>query len=371
MDCKGESMVKENDLENNITNLLRSMLAKGCVDAVLVPQKTPVGDSVVQSLVADENQLTNARPLAFVMPVNSGTIISDITKISPSEKRIGVVLKSCEIRALIELVKLKQASLNNVVIIGVDCPGTYAVNDFRAMIADKKSPLDEFIKNAGQGIDDEALREACKVCEYPIPENTDITIGIYGSDLKTPIIMAKSDTGKKILDSLGIDSQKESEQRKSQITELEKRRNDSWEKLILSTQQEVAGVENLLKFFDACINCHNCMDVCPVCYCRECFFDSCTFDYEAAKYLSWAKSKGIVKMPKDTLMFHITRMNHMATSCVGCGMCEQACPSAIALLKIYKTVGHNAQKLFDYVPGQSLDDELPLITFREDELEPR
>jgi formate dehydrogenase subunit beta len=76
-------------------------------------------------------------------------------------------------------------------------------------------------------------------------------------------------------------------------------------------------------------------------------------------------------MPKDTLIFHLTRMNHMATSCVGCGMCEQACPSKIELLKLYKTVGHNAQKVFDYVPGRSVDDELPLLTFREEELEPR
>ncbi|UCF08922.1 MAG: 4Fe-4S binding protein, partial [Thermoplasmata archaeon] len=73
----------------------------------------------------------------------------------------------------------------------------------------------------------------------------------------------------------------------------------------------------------------------------------------------------------DTLLFHLTRLNHMSTSCVGCGMCEQACPSEIALLRFYKTAGYKAQKLFEYVPGRSLDEPLPLLTFREDELEPR
>ena len=131
----------DNDLQKNITNLLGEMLAKGCVDAVLVPQKMPIGEGVVQSLVTDESKLENAEPLAFVMPVNSGTIISDMTNITPSDRRIAVVLKSCELRALIELVKLKQASLENLIIIGVDCPGTYSVNLFRDMIEEGRSPL--------------------------------------------------------------------------------------------------------------------------------------------------------------------------------------------------------------------------------------
>lgn len=365
-------MVKdEDDLTKNIKNILKEMLAKGCVDAILVPQKLPVGVGIVQSLVTDKDKLEDAQPFAFTMPVNSGTIISDITKIKPSDKRIAAVLKSCEIRALIELVKLKQASLDNIIIIGVDCPGTYSVKDFQDMMEEGKSPMDEFLKNLKEGKDDEAMRMACRVCEYPIPDNTDITLGIYGSDLDKPIIMANSDEGKDILEMLGVTSQDESKKREDEISKLKKRRLEGWNELLEKTQKEVSGVENLLKFFDSCINCHNCMDVCPVCYCRECFFDSSTFDYEPEKYLSWAGRKGTIKMPRDSLLFHLTRLNHMATSCVGCGMCEQACPSKIELLKFYKTVGHNAQKVFDYVPGRRLDEELPLLTFREDELEPR
>jgi len=32
-------------------------------------------------------------------------------------------------------------------------------------------------------------------------------------------------------------------------------------------------------------------------------------------------------------------------------------------------VGSQVQKLFDYTPGRSVEDELPLATFKEDELE--
>ena len=84
-----------------------------------------------------------------------------------------------------------------------------------------------------------------------------------------------------------------------------------------------------------------------------------------------SERKGMIKMPTDTLLFHITRFAHMVTSCVACGMCEQACPSGIPLLSIYKAVGLNAQGEFDYVPGRDLDEEMPLTTFKEEELQPR
>ena len=58
----------------------------------------------------------------------------------------------------------------------------------------------------------------------------------------------------------------------------------------------------------------------------------------------------------------------MATSCVGCGLCEQACSSNIPLLKIFKTVSYNVQQIFKYVPGRDLEEPLPLTTFKENEL---
>ena len=128
-------------------------------------------------------------------------------------------------------------------------------------------------------------------------------------------------------------------------------------------------MENLSAVFAPCIKCHNCKTVCPVCYCRECFFDSPTFELEADRYLGLAEKKGAVRMPTDTLLFHLTRMAHMGTSCVGCGACEEACPSGIPLLKIFQLIGDNVQKLFEYVPGRSLEDELPATAFREDELQ--
>ena len=90
---------------------------------------------------------------------------------------------------------------------------------------------------------------------------------------------------------------------------------------------------------------------------------------EAEKYLGVAGKKGAMRMPADTLLFHLTRMTHMAASCIGCGACEEACPNDIPLLKIFQLTGTNVQKLFEYIPGRSLEDELPPTAFKEDELQ--
>jgi formate dehydrogenase subunit beta len=107
---------------------------------------------------------------------------------------------------------------------------------------------------------------------------------------------------------------------------------------------------------------------CPICYCRECIFRTPTFEHDSQLFYQWAQRKGTVRLLPDTLLFHLTRLNHMATSCVGCGLCTDACPVDIPVGTAFRAVGHEVQALFDYHPGRSLDDAAPVQEFREDEL---
>jgi formate dehydrogenase subunit beta len=52
---------------------------------------------------------------------------------------------------------------------------------------------------------------------------------------------------------------------------------------------------------------------------------------------------------------------------VGCGSCEDACPSNIPLSMIYRKVGEDVQEVFNYLPGKNLEEEIPIRTFELDE----
>ncbi len=364
--------VRNGNPVETLNTLWRQLLEKKLVDALLIPQELPSGDNVVQTLVSSADKLQSPNPLAPVMPVNSARIVSQMTKVTPSPKKVGVVLRSCELRALIELVKLKQASLENLVLIGIDCFGTYPVKTYGDLAQDGSSPTESLLKATKEGKEDPSLRQACHMCEYPTPMNADLTIGLMGMDLEKGILLiASTPEGESILEALDLKESTEADvaKREETISNLTAQRIKKRDELLEQTQKDVHGWERFLALFAPCINCHNCKTVCPLCYCKECFFDSPTFEMEAEKYLGLAEKRGTIRMPTDTLLFHLTRMNHMSTSCVGCGMCEEACPNDIPVSNIFRMVGLGTQKLFDYVPGRSLDEELPLSTFKEDELQ--
>ncbi|MGA1841034.1 MAG: Coenzyme F420 hydrogenase/dehydrogenase, beta subunit C-terminal domain [bacterium] len=364
--------VKDNDVIGSINGFLRDMLEKELVHAILVPQEVPSGDNVVQTLVRDPDNLEKANPLCPVMGVNSSRIISRMTKHSPNSRKVAAVLKPCELRALVELIKLKQASIENMVIIGIDCLGTYPLKHYKNMIEKGTSPTLEILKAAEEERDDPDLRTACQVCEHFIPLGADIVVGLIGKDLEKDIFLrANTEEGERILSGLKLEGNEGpgvTDKREDAITRLFTERTKKRDALFEETKKEIGSPDKLLSFFSACIKCHNCMGVCPICYCRECFFGSPTFDFEPEKYLTWAERKGSIKMPTDTLLFHLTRMNHMLLSCVGCGVCEEACPNDIPLFRVFRMLGHNVQQLFNYVPGKNPEEEPPLSAFKEDEL---
>jgi len=363
--------LEDGQIRKTVNTFLQNLLSKGVVEAILVPVAHPAGNNIMQSLITDPEYIEQADVFAPVLPVISARIISAMTRLSPVSKKTAVVIRPCEMRALIELVKLKQASLDNLLLIGIDCPGAYSIEDYQQFATESTS--DDFVKAFPQRQEDPKLRAGCQICQYPAPLTADLIIGIFGVDPdKGLLLQADTEKGEQVLEELGLTVETDNEtakQRQAAVEKLLAQMKETREKFFEQTKQEVGGVENLSTVFAPCIECHNCRTVCPVCYCRECFFDSPTFELEADKYLGLAEKRGAVRMPTDTLLFHLGRMTHMGASCIGCGACEEACPSDIPLLKIFQLIGNNVQRLFDYTPGRSLEDELPPTTYREDELQ--
>jgi len=360
-----------------LRGLLRRFLESKMVDALLVPKTLPSGAGFVQTLIRDPEMLGDVHPLAPTMPVQSGRILSNLTIGEPGE-RIGAVVKSCELRAVVELTKFLQVKPDHLVTIGVDCLGTYEVKDYARMAEEKRGEgflTEGLLKGAktGQvglqkGID---LRLACCICEYPVPLNADITIGLFGHDPTQEIEVIVGDRLEGDFQDRGIleFSAVESESRKQVISQLIEERIGKRDQVFREFTERVTDLGALTNTLSTCIRCHNCMVACPICYCKECVFRTPTFEHQSDQFLRWADRKGGIQMPTDTLIFHLTRMAHMATSCIGCGLCDSACPSGLPVMTLFRTVGYGVQSLFDYEPGRDPDETPPVATFREDELQ--
>ncbi len=359
--------LEANGLMVTIRRFLASLLQQKLVDALLVPLELSPG-TAVSSIVSSEDKLRLANPLMPLLPVNTARLVSKITRVSSSPGKLGVVLRSCELRALIELVKLKQASLDNLLLIGIDCPGTYPLDNAKQLAKEGKSPAEVVLKSFLEKAPDPLLRTACTICEYPTPQGADVTIGLFGADInKNILLISGTPRGAEVLSALSL-AEGKTDERQSAISALTAERTKRRDAVLKETSDSIKGLDKMRAVFSGCVNCHNCRHACPICYCKECFFDSQVFEFKAEKYLNWSKRKGALRMPTDTLLFHLTRMNHMVISCVGCGLCSEACPNNIPVSNIFRLVGYQVQKKLGYIPGRSLDDELPLTTFREDEL---
>ena len=120
--------------------------------------------------------------------------------------------------------------------------------------------------------------------------------------------------------------------------------------------------------FSNCIMCMNCRDMCPVCYCVDCVFNGDEYLPKGDALLNKIFQTGSTGLPQNKELFHFVRMYHVSQTCVGCGSCEDACPQVIPLAKYFKGISEKLQNIFSYKSGRSFDEEIPYLTFLEDEL---
>ncbi|MFX1578987.1 MAG: 4Fe-4S dicluster domain-containing protein, partial [Promethearchaeota archaeon] len=67
-------------------------------------------------------------------------------------------------------------------------------------------------------------------------------------------------------------------------------------------------------------------------------------------------------------IFPLTRLAHVADSCIGCGQCQNACPMELPLSKLFTLLNSQLSEIFDYVPGVNIEDRPPTTVARDEEL---
>lgn len=241
--------------------------------------------------------------------------------------KVGIVAKGCDVRSIINAIKENQIERNMVFIIGVPCNGMVDRRRIEetfteAEILEAKEVSGE-IKVKGERFEksfsiSDLLYDSCKTCTQKTPSLYDVIIG------------------NEVEEKEGIDEFRE-------IRGFEKKSTD--ERWTYFTKE-----------IEICIRCYACRNVCPLCYCKECFIDQ--------SEPQWF-GKSIDE--SDKMIFHIVRVFHTAGRCVDCGACERACPMEVDLRSLTKKVEKDIVELYNYRAGIDLETVPPLATYKEDD----
>ena len=306
--------VKNEDVADAIRTLLGRVLALEEIDAVMVPGRLPGSRAVMPLLIHDPDQLDRADPLTPAFALNAARQVCRLTR-TPTPKRVAAVLRPCEIRAFIELVKLKQGLREQVIIIGSDCSGAYPNKVFDALTREgnDSGAGQDYVKRPS--VDEASLAKACRACEQPVPAGTDLAVCLWGVDTGREVMVdAQTDAGREILDRLGLNAAPLPAERAAAVETVVAERTRFRDSMFADTAATTDSLEKLDRYFAHCVNCYNCR-----------------------------------------------------TACVGCGQCSNACPNDIDVMSLFRTVAHRTQAAFEYQAGRDVAERPPLSEFREHE----
>ncbi len=350
-----------------IPELIRHLLRNDRIKAVFTLARTGKEDGVAYTLISSSEALEDCVPLYPLMPANAGAILSRFSLLGSPDQVVAAVLRPCEIRSLVELVKRNQASMDNILIISSTCGGVYPLG--MAIDRGLKDNLTQYWSALEKGEIPPDIRPTCQACEHLVPYNADMTLALAG---RTGLdehceIFLNTPKAEELLEGLPG----ELGQGELESEGLERLRNErvaARERIFAETEADLFGLEGLVRTFGRCISCHGCSQVCPVCYCNLCYFESKDDDFKIPDHMVELKQKGGLRAPPGTIFYHLGRLVHVTPSCVGCGACSDVCPADIPLSTLFLKASLAVQSVFDYLPGRDVDEPIPTDTFDLEEL---
>ncbi len=240
----------------------------------------------------------------------------------PPPPKVAIIVKGCDGRSAVGLIKERQVPRENLVIIAAPCDGM-----LDAGAALKLMKTDEILAAEESGntvtVEDctgkktklkreDLLAEACRACTHRAAPVHDIVVGDLPPDEKAPE---------------GDDSFKEFESKPA---------SERWEYF----RSELSK----------CILCKSCRSACPNCYCKTCFAERTRPNW-----------MGSGDSPRDVIVYHLGRMFHQAGRCVDCGACVRACPTGVDLRMFTYKLVKDAEELFGFTAGMD-PEQAPMLT---------
>lgn len=364
-----------------VTSLLKLALQENVVDGVLTVKRGGSRYEGAPTFVTDPEELIeSAGALHFASPSLAKILRKHL---EPHANKVAVVCRSCDARAIIELVKINQVNIDNVLMVGINCSGTLSPVRHVEMVKslemnpyqlqrediDGQSLVMRFDDGRERRFDLTELekrglgrRSNCLRCEHPVPRMADLACGKWGleeGELDRTFIEICSERGRALLERAAergiIDFSAPT------VEQRERRRKQEEEKVQSAKKKQAEDFSQpedrfyWLSQFENCIKCYGCRDACPMCHCKRCVLE---------RDVPETVARGVIPPPPT---FGMIRFLHVACCCVNCGQCEDACSADIPLSRLAHYLSKTSSSLFDYEAGTDAADPLPLCAIPEEE----
>jgi len=364
---KGASISGKEGIRKAISGFLKTLLEEGVFDGILIPMRVPAKDSYAWVLVNESSLLDEANPAAPVMPVQGAKALKSFTRRGKGSLKIAAVMRPCEIRASIELAKLNQVHLENITLMSMDCPGALPMSDYLENPEEAEKRFDALFSGGHWG--DASTKPVCQICNcFSLLPSCDFHFGLFRGQKERILLIPNSEKGRRVFKEKKLVASGAISDWKKSTEELTEKRRKQRAARFREVQSMVEGFDPLLETFAECIGCHDCQSACPICYCRQCYFDSEVSKPDSDFILQKAKRRGGLSFPLDRILFHVGRMSHMSLSCVSCGLCSDACPVSIPVADVFGYVADQTQRTFEYKAGEDREEVLPITNYRLDEI---
>jgi len=334
------------DANRVIQDIVRGMLQAGLVGEVVAFGQDPAGRDIIPLFITEPQDAEKLVAISYY-PCSLAKLVA---LYADKDKKIGMVVRPCDARALVELAKRQQINLENFYLIGIECYGVVKVRDKNSEVY--VFPNEMAIDGELKPLDESILSPNCLRCEHPIPTMTDVSCRIEPNGEVS--VTANTEKGKAILSAANISGTEGTQPDISAIKERAAR----WQEKDFGELKKMKPDERLkywLSTFDRCIKCYGCRNSCPICYCEDCYLEPGRLLIEGEE------------MPPERL-FHITRLMHVGDSCVNCGQCEAACPMEIPVSKLYHELYKELSSVFGYESGFDIDSLPPISSIADEDL---
>ncbi len=326
-----------------LRSFLRYMWQELHLDGMLVPLNGQMISATPQ-ILEDPRQLNKVNPFKPLMTLNAARMMPDLVK-ERTDAYLGAILRPCEMRALIEMVKHDTFNFDRLLTVCIDCLGTLPADEYQWR-AERKGAPDALTQEALQfarqgGIVPYRYRSACQMCFSPEARGADLDINVLGLPVRQYMLLNVSNKG--VAERLRLDKITSGKagpsliaQRERSMAKLVERRGRARERVAHSLSGSLpASIDEVVAILDGCGDCQVCMDACPI----------CAVDFPQRGEDGRYRARDVVRW---------------LVSCDGCGMCEQVCPEQRPLSAIFGTMREQLAKTAGYTPGYSIEEPLPV-----------